>query len=283
MQNQLNKRGRQLTDLADKANGVLIVSQDSGLSKDDLQNLTMDPNQRLIIKTPQKSVNDMIMQLPPPQIAPFLYQDKLDLRTQIGNIMGAPTDFTGQDDQNNAEDTLGQSILKKNQASGRQDLYIRCIDRFMHDYFNMLVQMMVVWYTKDHFFVYNGGDGEFDYLVANRYLFEEGISVTVKAGSTPPIDKQRQEAIALQMAKLQVLSPLDIYKMMHLPNPQQLYDHWAKFKADPMALARDAMDDIDESKAYMAYMEIMNGEEPTAPDDCTKEFALTLRKLMLRR
>ena len=281
MQNMLNKRGRQLSELADRANGILIVSQDSGLTKDDLQNLTMDPNQRLIIKTAGQNVDNLIKQLDPPQIAPYLYQDKVDLRTQVANIMGTPADFTGMDDQG-PESTLGQSIIKKNQASGRMDLYIRCIDRFMHDYFNMLTQMMVVWYNADHYFVYNGGDGQFDHLVANRYLFEDGMAVTVRAGSTPPVDKSRREAIALNLAKQGVLSPLDIYKMLGLQNPQQLYDNWAKYKANPMELARDALDDIDETKAYMAYVEILNGVEPEDPDDCNKEYVLSLRKLMLR-
>jgi len=108
MQNMLNKRGRQLSELADKANGVLIVSSETGLTKDDLQNLTMDPNQRLIIKTSNKSAQELVYQLPPPQIAPFLYQDKMDIRAQVGNIMGAPVDFTGQDDKTNSEYTLGQ-------------------------------------------------------------------------------------------------------------------------------------------------------------------------------
>ena len=281
MQNMLNKRGRQLSELADKANGVLVVSSETGLSKDDLQNLTMDPNQRLIIKTTNKPASDLVYQLPPPQIAPFLYQDKMDIRGQVGNIMGAPVDFTGQDDKTGSEDTLGQSMLKKNQAAGRQDLYIRSIDRFMNQYFNLLFQMMIVWYNEDHMFVYNGNDGEFDYLIANRYLFDEGIAIQVKAGSTPPIDKERQEAIALQLAKMGVLSPLDIYKMLHLMNPQGLYDNFSKFKADPMSLARDAMTDVDETKAYMAWTIIRAGKTPPEPKDCNQDFVLTLRKIML--
>ena len=172
-------------------------------------------------------------------------------------------------------------MLKKNQAAGRQDLYIRSIDRFMNQYFNLLFQMMIVWYNEDHMFVYNGNDGEFDYLMANRYLFDEGIAVNVKAGSTPPIDKQRQEAIALQLSKMGVLSPLDIYKMLHLQNPQQLYDNYSKFKADPMSLARDAMDDVDSTKAYMAWTVIRAGKEAEDAKDADKEFVLTLRKIML--
>lgn len=112
-------------------------------------------------------------------------------------------------------------------------------------------------------------------------MMEDGIAVNVKSGTTLPFDKQRQEAIALQLFKGQGISLLDVYKLLHLPDPQKLYDNWAKSQADPMALARDALEEVDESKAYVAYTEIMNGHEAKDPDDCTKEFVLTLRKLML--
>jgi len=282
IQNVLNKRGRQLMEVADKANGVLIVSQDSGLTKDDLQELTGDPNQRLIIKTAGQRTQDMVYQVPPPEVPNFLYQDKVDLRTTVHAIMGTPSEFTGSNDGDADAETLGEALMKKNQASGRQDLYVRAIDRFMYDYFNMLTQMMVVWYNTDHLFVYNGQDGEFDHIVMNRKLIEDGIAVDVKSGTTLPFDKQRQEAIALQLFKGEGISLLDLYKLLHLPDPQKLYDNWAKGQTDPMSLARDAIEEVDDSKAYVAYVEIMAGKEAKEPDDCSKEFVLTLRKLMLR-
>ena len=283
LQNMLNKRGKQMMELADKANGILVVSTDSGLTKDDLQNLTGDPNQRLLIKTQGQRTADMVFQVPPPVIPPYLMQDKIDLRTQVGNIMGAPTDFTGADvsEGGSNEQTLGQSLLNKNQASGRQDLLVRAIDRFMAQYFNFLAQMMVVWYTEKHTRVYNGGDGEFDYVVMSRELIEHGTIVNVKSGGTLPFDKQRQEAVALKMADMGLLSPLDVYKMLHMPNPQQLYDNWAKFKSSPEELARTAMDETENSKAYIAFKEIMNGKPAEEPKDGNREFILSLRKLMI--
>lgn len=147
----------------------------------------------------------------------------------------------------------------------------------------MLVQMMVVWYNEKHFFVYNGGDGEFDYLTISRDLIDDGIAINIKSGTTLPFDKQRQEAIVLQLLKENAsISLLDAYKLLHMQNPQQLYDNWAKQQTDPMALARDALDEMDEAKAYIAYVEIMAGKEAKEPDDCSKEYVLSLRKLMLR-
>lgn len=282
MQNNLNKRGRQMMELADKANGLLVVSTDSGITKDDLQNLTGDPNQRLMIKTNGMRTGDLVYQVPPPVVIPFLMEDKQDQRVQIHSIMGTPSEFTGTNDGNTDDQTLGQSVMKKNQASGRQDLFARAIDRFMNDYFNFWVQMACVWYDEKHWFVYNGGDGEFDYITLSRDLIDKGMAVTVKSGSNLPFDKQRQEAIGLQLAKMDKIAPLDLYKMLHIPNAQQVYDNWVKYHTAPEELARNAMEELDSSEAYVAFVEIMAGKKADEPTDPTKEFVLALRKLMLR-
>lgn len=282
----LNKRGRQLMELADKANGVLVVDTfTTAIQMTDAQDLTRDPNQVIVINTKDaagKNGESGIFELPPAQIPNNLYQDKVDLRTQIYTLMGAPTDFTGAQDIEGDDDTLGQSQMKKDQAQGRQDLYVRAIERFWDEYYNMLYQLMIVWYDEKHYMRYNGGDGKYDFLTASRDTLDNEVGISVKSGSSLPFDKRRQETVAMALLKEEAISLLDAYKLLHMQNPQQLYDNWAKQKADPMALARDALDNIDETKAYVAYVELMNGKTPDAPDDCTKEFVLTLRKIMIR-
>lgn len=280
-QNILNKRGRQIMENADKANGILIISTDSGLTKDDAQNLTGDPNQKLIIKTAGQRVGDLVYQVPPHMLPSYVMDDKLDQRTTVLNMMGTPTEFTGGDTDGSNEKTLGQSMMAKNQAAGRQDLVARAIDRFMDHYYKFLTQMMAVWYNENHYFVYNGGDGEFDYITMKRDLIEDGIAVTVKGGTTLPFDKQRQEAVALQLAKMGMIDPYNLFKDLHMDNPQKRYDAWYKWKTDPASLSRDVDDASSESSAYVDYIEIMNGKEAKPRDDATKEHILTHRKQML--
>lgn len=281
MQNILNKRGRQIMENADKANGTLIISTDSGLTKDDAQNLTGDPNQKLIIKTAGRSARDLVYQVPPHDLPSYVLQDKFDARTTIHSIMGTPSEFTGaSNDQQDAE-TLGQAMMAKNQAAGRQDLVGRAVDSFMDKYFQFLVQMMVVWYDSDHYFVYNGGDGEFDYVTMKRDLIEDGMAVCVKSGTTLPFDKSRQEAVALQLAKMGMISPLDLYRDLHMDNVQKRYDNWYKWKTDPAALARDSQTATEDSDAYVDFIEIMNSRPCKPRQDASIEHILTHRKQML--
>lgn len=274
----LNRRGRQIMENADKANGLLIISTDSGLDKADGQNITGDPNQKLFIKTAGAPVEDLVHQLEAQQLPSYVINDKLDARMQIGNLLGAPTDFTGSK-SDDGDPTLGEVMVKKNQSAGLQDKMVRVITRMLGEYYQYLVQMFIVWYTEEHSFVHDSGDGEFDYITLKRGLIEEGIRV--KAGKPTNPDSSHVEAIVIKLLDMKGISLLDAYKLLQLDNPQQLYDNWAKQQADPMSLARDALDEVDESEAYVVFSDIMNGKKVVDKENPTREYVMSLRKLMI--
>jgi hypothetical protein len=278
MQEYLNRRGRQIMENADKANGTLIIATESGLSKDDGQDLTGDPNQKLFIKGGGQSVENLVHQLQAQVLPEYVVQDKLDARMQVGNIMGAPTDFTGSQ-ADDGDPTLGEVMLKKNQAAGRQDMMVRAMTRMIRDYYEYLAQMMVVWYTDEHQFTFDGGDGEFDVITMKRDLVPKGVRISASKPANP--DRSRVEAIALKLLEQKGISLLDAYRLLQLDNPQQLYDNWVKQSGNPQDLARTGMDAIDESAAYVAYEDILNGKKVDEPENPSKEYILTLRKLMI--
>lgn len=280
MQQYLMRRGRQIAENADKANGVLVIATSSGLTKDDGQNLTGDPNQKLFIENEGgQSLNQLVMQLQAQVLPDYVIQDKQDARMQVGNLMGAPTDFTGSQ-ADDGDPTLGQVMIKKNQAAGRQDLMVRSITRMLSELYEYLTQMFLVWYDdKPRNFTFDAGDGEFDYITLKRDLIQKGIRVKASKPANP--DRSRIEAIVLQLLKEKAISLLDGYKLLQLDNAQQLYDNWAKQSSDPQSLARDAADIVDQSEAYVAFLDIMNGKDVPEKENPTKEYVLSLRKLMI--
>lgn len=280
MQKYLMRRGRQIAENADKANGILVIGTSSGLSKDDGQNITGDPNQKLFVDNEDgKNLSQLVLQLQAQQLPDYVIQDKQDARMQIGNLMGAPIDFTGSQ-ADDGDPTLGEVMIKKNAASGRQDLMVRAMTRMVGQAYEYLVQMFIVWYNeKGRQFTYDAGDGEFDFITLKRDLIQKGIRVKASKPANP--DRSRIEAIVLQLLKEKAISLLDAYKILQLDNAQQLYDNWAKQSADPMALARDALDVVDESEAYVAFQDILNGKEVEEKNNPSKEYVLSLRKLMI--
>lgn len=280
MQKYLMRRGRQIAENADKANGILVIGTSSGLTKDDGQNITGDPNQKLFVENENGlRLDQLVMQLQAQVLPDYVVQDKQDARMQIGNLMGAPVDFTGSQ-ANEGDPTLGEVMIKKNAAAGRQDLMVRSITRMVGQAYEYLVQMFIVWYDeKGRDFTYDAGDGEFDFITLKRDLIQKGIRVKASKPANP--DRSRIEAIVLNLLKQKAISLLDAYKILQLDNAQQLYDNWAKQNADPMVLARDALDVIDESEAYVAFQDIMNGKEVDEKQNPSKEYILSLRKLMI--
>lgn len=279
MQRYLNRRGRQIGENADKANGLLVISTRSGLTKDDGENITGDPNQKLFLDDEDGSgVDKLVTQLNAQVLPQYVMADKLDARAQVGNIMGAPSDFTGSQ-ADDGDPTLGEVMIKKNQAAGRQDLMVRSITRMVQQVYQYFAQMAIVWYDDEHTFTYDAGDGDIDIITLKRDVIPKGL--TVKASKPANPDRSRIEAIALQLLKEKAISLLDAYKILQLDNAQQLYDNWAKQQADPTSLARDAMDVIDEAEAHVAYNDIMAGKDVPDKLNPSKDYILSLRKLMI--
>lgn len=285
LQRVLNRRGQQIMTNADKANGIKIINgKTTGITKEAAENLTGDPNQTILLNPREKSaespISSMIDILPAHDLPAFVLNSQVDARTQLGNIGGAPSDFTGAD-SNGDDPTLGQSMMKKDNASGRQDTLIRALDTFVYRYFNFLTQMMFVWYDEDHYFYYNGQDGQFDKITVNRNYFKLVAGVNIKAGGTIAFDENRRQAIVLKLLDGDKIALIDAYRELGFENPQKLYDNWAKQQANPMDLARDGNETYDNTQAYVEFDEIMAGKNPKMKYDKDKDFILTLRKLML--
>lgn len=280
MQDVLNKRGRQIMENADTANGFLVFSTDA-VTNDDVENLTGDPNQKLVINTKGTPIQQLIMQIAPHMLPPYVMDDKIDTRTTLHSLMGTPAQFTGTNQGEDKDNTLGEAVMIKNQATGRQDRLVRSIERTARMYFNALAQMMRVHYDEKHWFVHNAGDGDYDRIAITRSMLDEGMQISVRAGTTLPFDKAQQQAIAMNLAKEGLISTLDLYKDLHMDNPQQRYDNWVKWKTAPQDLARDAFNEQEDQEAYVDFIEIMDGKKVKPHDDATVAHVLSHRKQMI--
>ena len=281
MQDVLNKRGRQIMENADTANGFLAFS-DEGITADDAENLTGDPNQKIVLKTSGRPIGDYVEQIEAHMLPGYVVEDKADLRSTLHSLTGTPAQFSGTNQSEAGKDqTLGEALMIKNQASGRQDRLVRAVELAANKYFNLLVQMMRVHYDDKHWFVYNGGDGDFDHIVISRTSIEEGMMVNVRSGTTLPFDKSRAQSIALNLAKMGMISPLDLYKDLDMDRPQERYDNWVKWKTDPTTQVRDLEDMEQDSQAYIEFVELMAGKTVKPYEEADMSHILTHRKQMI--
>ncbi len=283
MQKLLNVRGRQISLNADRSNGTVVVdAKKSGLTREDVENWTRGANQALYLKKAKDNarIPDMVTVIPGQDLKEFVTADKQDMRNQMGVLMHVPVDQSGSD-LSGDDPTLGETLIKKNDAQGTIDMLIRAVDRWMYHYFNFLAQMMFVWYTKDHSFPLLENDGSFERIVIKRYYFEDGMQVSARASSTIAFDKNREQAMALHFADKQQIAMVDAYRIVGFENPQRLYDNWVKQQHSPFELAKDINDAYDSTEAYAEFLDFINGKEPPKRINVDKDYILTLRKLMI--
>lgn len=278
-QDILNKLGRQVMDNLATANGFKVIDSHA-MTKDDAQNFTGDPNQLLLVKTkPGQTVQNVVAQLTPQLVSNELITQLTQTVQRIHGILGTPSQFTGQND--NQEETASEALMIKNQASGRQDKIVRSVDYGMDKYFKFLAQMMTVWYTDTHYSTVNGGDGKFDFIEMHQNKIEKGMSVRVQSGTTLAFDKSRQESVALNLAKMGLLSPYDVYSLLHMDNAKKLYNNFMEWKSDPSELAKDLAVNEADADAVVDWTELMNGRQPKDRQDPTHEYVEEMRKLLI--
>lgn len=282
LQRLINTRGKQINLNASRSNGTIVVDgKKSGLTKEDVENWTQGPNEKIYLKKSKDGVDprNMIWRIEAQDMKPFVVQAQQDLRNQLGEIMGVPVDQTGSDISGD-DTTLGQSLLKKSNDNARQDMIVRAVDRMLYNYFNLLTQLQFRWYDDEHFFPYLDSDGTFENIVIKRYYFDEGMRVNVKGLSTIAWDKNREQAMATHLIDHNGMSHLDYFRIAGFENPQKMYDNWVKETKDPYELVRDANNAYDDADAYAEFLDIMGGQEAKIKQEATKEYILTLRKLM---
>jgi len=272
----LNRRGRQIMENADKANPTKVFASEA-LSSEDAENLTGDPNQSIIVNG--ESVSNAYGVIPAQQLPPFVIADKQDQRQLVHTILGTPPQLQGS--SANGNNTLGQDIMARDQAMGRQDAIVRAIDSFMHKYYRYLVQMMKVYYTEAKQYTAVDEDGTFMVVSMKADDIEDGIDVRVTAGSTLPANKERMEAVALNLAKLGLIDPVSLYEALRLPNPRQMYERLVKYKADPTLLAADVKKDESDRDAWVDYKIIMGGGESEPREDVSPEHIKTHQHQMI--
>lgn len=260
MQDALNKRGRQIMENADTANSILVLKSGS-MSSEEAENLTRDPNQILMLQTQDDApVNSAFGEITPHLLPNYVINDKQDLKNSIHEIMGTPSQFRGGQDRGGAG-TLGEARMMKEQAGGRQDKIVECLDRGLDDYYPLLVQMMKVWYKDPKKFACRDNDGKFLIVELSRGTIPNVTSVKVSKGSTIKKDKAWEEELALKLAQIGLIDPYNLFKDLGMKNAEQRYDTLVKFKMDPASVSSEVMAQKQNRQAYVDYDTIMKGGE----------------------
>lgn len=223
-QENLDKRGKSIVDkLTSRIKHVF--SKESGLKADDILKMDLDdPRQDLLVEGEVNKVHTVIA---PERPDPAEFKDLDDTRNRMYSIAGA-TAIRGQ---------LQSDVATTNQIAREAD-FTRA-DDLVEDTINAACEWMAEWslhfiklrYTEDHFRKILGGkDGKITFYKINKDLIEDGMEVKIKASGT---DKLKTQKTAMDMAGMQMIDPLTLYRDMGLTDPEGRTEKLLMFSADP--------------------------------------------------
>lgn len=275
LQLMVDSIGKQIQENIRHASPILILNKDA-ISKPNADKITGQPWEKILVDAQDVRMAYGVIQAN--QVPAYVVNEIERLTMTLHKVFGTPPQLQGE--SNNAQ-TATQDLMARNQAQGRQDLLVRAIDRGLDKYFNYLLQMMKVYYTEDHYASILGEDGKYDFVAMNRNKIEDGVKVTIKAGSTLPMDKSRMEAVALNLAKLGKISMLSLYEFLDVPNPGKHVERLIKEQVDAVSVVEDIRNDDQDANAVEDFENIKAGQPAPPRDDVDQHHLMTHQKQLL--
>lgn len=285
LQRNVNNRSRQISKNAGLGNIGMPVVDSAALADDQSQYLTFEPDTVLeldVTNSGGTSIHDIFDVWKAGTLPNFVYEDKLDSRNAIDNTFGTPNVFRGEQSTNN---TLGQDVLVRDQAFGRQQEIVDVIDAAMGRLYLLMAQFLLVYGGQPgtgeeagdsdaeyESFEFMGEDGEFDYIMINTKELDTKIKIRVKSGTSMPIDRAQRRATADKAASSQMIDPLTYWEIMDESNAQKIAKRVMDFQTDPASFLKDTQEEVFNRDAFTDIQKIKNGKQPDFREDLPKEY-----------
>lgn len=205
-QDLINKRNKQLDKNADRMNGGMVVSLErSGLTQGQAKGVTEALRKGGVITIPTGTPRDAVEDYSPTALPADVYNQLVDTRTRTRDIFGTSgSNPAGQRDEKTVRGKIINRSLDTDRIGGGVSEYL---EQFADDVYNWFVQLLYV-YDSGFQFV---GEAEIPKL-----------NISVKEGSLLPKDSISIANQALELASMNKLSNIDLYKRLEYPNPEEL-------------------------------------------------------------
>jgi hypothetical protein len=116
------------------------------------------------------------------------------------------------------ESGVSKQISREGDLVMSDDIVNIAVERAIWEMAQWEVQLMKLFYDKEHYVRHMGPDGELVESMLSQDLIADGICVSIKANSTDKITR-RNTAMALLPAK--AIDPLSLFEDLDVPNPKE--------------------------------------------------------------
>ncbi|UOF78678.1 portal protein [Caudoviricetes sp.] len=215
MNRMINKRRRQITEIADRAIPKLVFNG-KAMNKEQATNISPSPNEGILLNKID-DIRKSFTFIPATPPNPVLFNDLLDMRDRMNSM------YNTQGTSNAAESATASGISK--QLSREADLVTSddivdiVVERAVTEMASWCMQFMRLFYDddRDPLRVTNN-EGETDFVEMTRQKIETDVQVVVKASTA---DKTTRRADAIQMLTAKIIDPYTLMEDLEVPNPKE--------------------------------------------------------------
>lgn len=250
LQDNVNKRGKQITEMADRAKGKHIFFS-GAINKEEIEENDMDdPDISIIVDGPVNSAHSFI---PGEQPSAALFQDQDIQRNRIFQKMG--TNSTTRGDKETDVATTAQ-ILRESDFGRIDDIVEETINFAAERMAQAAFQLIKLRYTEEHFKTITGKDGSTTYAMIHSDMINPSMKIVVHASG---VDKMMRKREAYEKAQMKLIDPLTFFEDTDSPNPKERAMRLMMFMSDPAGYTTKYLMDLETTGQQVAAL---NGQEP---------------------
>ncbi len=229
LQEGIDRRKQDIDENAKLVNGKWKVDS-AVMSKADAQKLGMEAGGTIY----GRGVKDGVGREMGNALPQFVFDDMIDSREEIDNIMAATSAFRGERE---GQETKAGRLAMIEQSFLRLNELVQVVDYVNYELFNWMYHLAKNRYTEYHYAKMFGHEKALQILEIIQDDFENGTEVKVIQGKSLPEDKQFKYQRAQEDVKAGVISTLDYAEAAGYDNPKEIVKNAMLQKADPFAFA----------------------------------------------
>ena len=227
LQRGIDKRKMDIDENCELANGVLKVDA-SVMGKSDAQRIRFETKGIIW----GKGVKDGVTRETGASLPQMVFDDMIDSRAEIDNIMAATSAFRGERE---GQETKAGRLALIQQSYLRLNELVQTVDYVAHEMFAWGMQLAKTRYTEYHYAKWMGEEGAREVIELIQDDFENGSEITVIAGKTLPMDDEFKFEQAQNDVLNGFISPVDYLKIAQYDNPKEMAKNAVLYKQNPMA------------------------------------------------
>lgn len=290
LQENIDIRGRQITDIANRSRGKNIFSAEAGIKKDDVQRLDFtNPAQDIHI---QQDIDKAYRFVPGEQPSEALFREQDMNRQRLFAKMGVNDTTRGQI----ATDTATTAQIARESDFGRiDDLVEETINYAAEEMVRAALHMIKLRYTEEHMRKIIGRDGSVVFQSLTSDMIEDGMEVEVFASGTDRVMRERK---AYERAGMNLTDPLTFFEDTDSSNPKERARRLMLYLSDPASYQMQVIEDMDPEEmalqlqsaqagqdtggqeALNAIAQLQQGGQPPLPQQVTPSYLDTLNNFL---